>query len=143
MKDDPRVLPFGKFLRKSKINELPQLVNIVLGDMALVGPRPLVPDGENLYPPEISRKVRSIRPGLTGMGSLALRDEEALYAHRIDAEEYYKNVIQPYKARLELYYIEKKSIRFDMKVIICTALCVLYPKFNIRFLFSDIPLFTI
>lgn len=89
LKNDPRVLPMGGMLRKSKINELPQLINILKGDMSIIGPRPLVPEGELFYTPEASAVIRSIRPGLTGIGSLVLRDEESYYSHREDAASFY------------------------------------------------------
>ena len=108
MKDDVRVLPIGKFLRKTKINEIPQLANILFGHMSIVGPRPLVPKGE-YYDLEVSKTIRSVRPGATGIGSLILRDEESYYAHRSDAHDFYKNIISPYKGSIELWYVENKS----------------------------------
>jgi lipopolysaccharide/colanic/teichoic acid biosynthesis glycosyltransferase len=85
MMNDPRVLPVGAFLRKTKINDLPQLLNIFIGDMSFVGPRPLVPEGEKNYTQDQARIIRSVRPRVTGIGSLILRDEESYYAHRSDA----------------------------------------------------------
>lgn len=139
MANDPRVLPFGKFLRKSKINELPQLINVLKGDMALVGPRPLVPEGEGIYEDSVSEKIRSVRPGLTGLGSLALRDEESYYAHRTDAAEYYINVIQPYKAALELFYIENKCLSLDLRILFYTAISIVYPSFDLSSTFKNLP----
>ena len=109
MKDDPRVLPLGKFLRKTKVNELPQIFNILLGDMSIIGPRPLVEEGEENYTLDASTIIRSIRPGITGIGSIILRDEESYYAHRRDAKEFYIRVISPYKQSLELWYVNNKS----------------------------------
>jgi len=139
MRDDPRVLPIGKFLRKTKINELPQLLNIFMGDMSLVGPRPLVPDGEINYTSEQSRIIRSIPPGVTGIGSLFLRDEESFYAHRIDAKDFYINVISPYKASLEIWYIENKSFVLNLKIILGTMLSVINPTWNAADLFHTAP----
>ena len=68
--NDPRVLPFGKFLRKSKINELPQIWNVLIGDMSVVGPRPMVPNTYSKYPQKAQNKLNLIRPGLTGIGSI-------------------------------------------------------------------------
>lgn len=139
MKDDPRVLPLGKFLRKTKINELPQLYNICKGDMAIVGPRPLVPEGEKLYRIEAAEKIRSVRPGLTGIGSIMLRDEESLYAHRSDAKDFYREVIQPYKESVELYYANNRSIALDIKIIVLTAVVIFFPRLNAERFFQGIP----
>ena len=139
MKNDPRVLPFGKFLRKTKFNELPQLFNILNGDMSIVGPRPLVPQGENHYPADVSKKIRSIAPGVTGIGSLALRDEESYYAHRKDAHDFYKNIISPYKALLELWYIQNRSIYINIKILFLTFVVIIFPKFDPLHYFPNIP----
>ena len=139
MKNDSRVLPVGKFLRKTKINELPQLLNIFIGDMSIIGPRPLVPEGEAYYDIDISKKIRSISPGATGIGSLVLRDEESYYAHRDDAHNFYKNVISPYKGSLELWYLENKSFYIDLKIIFLTAIAIIKPSFNSITCFKEIP----
>ena len=139
MKNDPRVLPLGRFLRKTKINELPQLLNIFIGDMSVVGPRPLVPDGEKNYTHEQSKIIRSLRPGVTGIGSLVLRDEESYYAHRLDALEFYQNVISPYKFLLEKWYIERKTFYLDMKIIIFTFISIIKPSLSLSSFFLDLP----
>ena len=139
MKNDKRVLPIGKFLRKTKINELPQLINILIGDMSIVGPRPLVPEGEANYKLEESKIIRSIRPGASGIGSLILRDEESYYAHRSDAQEFYKNVISPYKGSIEIWYVSKKTFLLDMKIIILTIFAIIKPSFDPSEYFDDIP----
>lgn len=139
MKNDTRVLPVGKFLRKTKINELPQLLNILSGDMSLVGPRPLVPDGEKNYTAEQSEIIRSVVPGVTGIGSLVLRDEESYYAHRSDAQEFYRNVISPYKASLEIWYVENKSFMLNFKIILGTAIAIINPSWNAADFFNSAP----
>tara|TARA_B110000008_G_C16785315_1_gene490414 strand:- start:188 stop:859 length:672 start_codon:yes stop_codon:yes gene_type:complete len=139
MTNDPRVLPFGKVLRKTKINELPQLLNILFGDLGLVGPRPLVPEGESYYGEKNSAIVRSVRPGVTGIGSLVLRDEEAYYAHRIDAHDFYKNIISPYKFTLEEWYIERRTFFLDLKILILTAMAIAWPDFSPWRFFQDLP----
>ena len=93
VKDDPRVLPIGKFLRKSKINELPQLWNIFIGDMSIVGPRPMVPNTFLKYPQSSQSIINSLRPGLTGIGSIVFRDEEKLLENRKNEREFYDNYI--------------------------------------------------
>ncbi len=139
MANDPRVLPFGKVLRKTKINELPQLLNILIGDLGFVGPRPLVPEGESHYGEENSIIIRSVRPGVTGIGSLVLRDEEAFYAHRSDARDFYKNTISPYKFILEEWYIANRTLFLDMKIVLLTALAIIWPGFSPWTFLRDLP----
>ena len=86
LKDDPRVLPFGKFLRKTKLNELPQLINIFRGDMSVIGPRPQTRRCFDAFPPEAQREIVQVRPGLSGVGSIVFRGEEELYADVYDPE---------------------------------------------------------
>lgn len=139
LQNDPRVLPVGRVLRKTKINELPQLFNILRGDMGLVGPRPLVPDGDANYAEDAARIIRSVRPGLTGLGSIMLRDEEAYYSHRDDAADFYRQVISPYKESLEVWYVNNRNIVMDVKLIFLTAACVLFPAFTPGALADDMP----
>ncbi|MDA9112787.1 sugar transferase [Gammaproteobacteria bacterium] len=139
MKRDPRVLPVGKILRKTKINELPQIFNILIGDMSIIGPRPLVEDGENNYTQEASLVIRSVPPGITGIGSLILRDEESYYAHRSDAHDFYVNVISPFKQSLELWYVQNRSFLLNTKIFFLTILSVIFPSFKINIFFKDLP----
>lgn len=139
MRNDPRVLPFGKLLRKTKVNELPQLLNILVGEMSLVGPRPLVPSGDSLYSEEESRIIRSVTPGLTGLGSLMLRDEEKYYGYREDAAAVYADVIAPYKASLELWYVRNKTFLLDIKIILATALSIFFPRLEMDRFFPLAP----
>ncbi|MDC1348847.1 sugar transferase [Amylibacter sp.] len=139
MINDPRVLPVGAFLRKTKINELPQLLNIFIGDMSFVGPRPLVPEGEKNYTQDQARIIRSVRPGVTGVGSLILRDEESYYAHRTDAREFYIHVISPYKASLEIWYVNNRSIALSMLIMVATVFAVIAPSWDVTRLFSSLP----
>ena len=139
MANDSRVLPLGKVLRKTKINELPQLLNIVFGDLGLVGPRPLVPEGESHYGEKNSEIIRSVRPGVTGIGSLVLRDEEAFYAYRSDAHDFYKSIISPYKFTLEEWYIEHRTFFLDIKIMLLTALAIVWPDFSPWRFFRDLP----
>ena len=141
MANDPRVLPLGKILRKTKINELPQLLNILFGDLGLVGPRPLVLEGESQYGEKNSEIIRSVRPGVTGIGSLVLRDEEAYYAHRTDAHDFYKNIISPYKFTLEEWYIGRRTFFLDLKILIFTVIAIVWPNFSSFSFFQDLPRF--
>lgn len=129
---DPRVLPFGHFFRKTKINELPQLWNILKGDMSIVGPRPITQRNFDLYQEEIRKEISLLKPGLTGIGSVAFRDEEAIIAcSKKSVLECYYEDISPYKGQLELWYKKNQSFLVDIKLIAITVLVILFPKSNI------------
>ena len=131
-KNDPRVLPVGKFLRKTKINELPQIFNILIGDMSFVGPRPLIRRTYQFYSEKEQEIIGSIKPGLTGIGSVFFRDEESILLNiKTNLEDYYKNKIAPKKASLELWYVSKKSFYVDLMIILTTAWTILFPKSNL------------
>ena len=126
---DPRVLPVGRFLRKMKLNELPQLLNVLRGDMSLVGPRPLTPETFACYPLEVQRRVVEAQPGLTGIGSIVFRNEEGiLAASELPAIDCYRQEIAPYKGRLELWYIDNRSLWLDLELLLLTAVAVLVPR---------------
>jgi len=131
VREDPRVLPFGKFLRKTKLNELPQLWNIFIGDMSVVGPRPMVLNTYAYYPEEAREKLNTIRPGLTGIGSIVFRDEERYLADRDEPMEFYREHIIPYKSDLELWFVENNTLWSYIKIIFVTAWVVLFPSSNI------------
>lgn len=134
LRNDPRITPMGGFLRKTKINELPQIFNIILGDISLVGPRPLVDKTFNAYPMEVRDVIYKVKPGLTGIGSIVFRDEEALVsAAKGDPHEYYQNVIAPYKGALEMWYQERASFWMDIKIIFLTAWVILFSKSNLHY----------
>lgn len=128
LKDDPRVLPFGKFLRRSKINELPQLFNIFLGDMSIIGPRPLTRDNFNYYSDEHQLIIASVKPGLSGIGSIFFRAEDELLQNQEEAEQLYSSLIAPYKASLECWYVNNRSFLLDIYLISETMLVVAFPK---------------
>ena len=108
-KNDPRVLPIGGFLRKTKLNELPQLWNIFIGDMSVVGPRPLTKETRDYIPREILDEIQDVQPGLTGIGSIVFRDEEnIIHQSGEDYHAFYKREIAPYKGTVELWYKRKK-----------------------------------
>ena len=131
VRGDPRVLPFGRFLRKTKLNELPQLWNIFIGDMSVVGPRPMVLNTYAHYPTEARQKLNTIRPGLTGIGSIVFRDEERHLADRDEPMVFYKEHIIPYKSDLELWFVEKNTLWLYVKIILVTAWVVVFPSSNI------------
>ncbi len=138
--NDPRVLPLGKFLRKSKINELPQLWNILIGDMSVVGPRPMVPNTYANYPAEAQEILNTVRPGLTGVGSIIFRDEERLLDGRDDPIGFYNENITPYKSDLEIWFVQNNSLWLYIKAIFVTAWVVIFPASKIADIaFSGIP----
>ena len=139
--DDPRVLPFGKFLRKSKINELPQLVNILKGDISIVGPRPQVQAHLELYPKDTLDDILSIKPGLTGIASLFFRDEETMISNSdMQPKEFYKAYIAPYKAELELWYKKHQNLYTYFMLIILTAWNIVFSESKLyNKIFKDLP----
>lgn len=142
LQNDFRVTPIGKFLRKTKINEFPQLINILKGDISLVGPRPLVNKTFSAYSEEIQSKIYNIKPGLTGIGSIVFRDEESLISSVIDQDphEFYRTVIAPYKGELEMWYQKNRSIYIDFKILLSTIIVVIFPKIKIsEYWFRGLP----
>lgn len=144
LKNDPRITFMGGFLRKSKINELPQLLNILFGHMSVVGPRPVMLVSFKSYPTRIQKVIYNSKPGLTGIGSIVFRDEEEIISEvkRNDGDiwDFYKNTIYPFKGDLELWYQKKKSFLLDLKLIFITVWVVIFPSSKIyEKLFSDLP----
>ncbi len=122
--NDPRILPMGKFLRKTKINELPQLLNILKGDMSIIGYRPQVKSQYDSYSPEVRDSLKKSRPGLSGIGPIVFRSEEQIlqsFGTYEERDTFYKDVITPYKGRLEAWYAKEKSVFLYFKLIIMTA----------------------
>ena len=139
-RNDPRVLPFGKFLRMTKINELPQVFNVLNGTMSIVGPRPLVKAGFELYSPDVQKRIYNITPGVTGLGSLYLRDEEKYLSAQADPEKFYRENIIPFKASLENWYQDHMSLWNDFVIIFLTAMAILFPGMeNYSFFLKDLP----
>lgn len=138
LKNDPRVLPIGKFLRKTKINELPQLFNIFRGDMSVIGPRPLHKKQFSFYSLADQDIISSTLPGLSGLGSICFRDEEKILHNSNDPDATYKHKITPKKAILEKWYVENKSMALYFKLIILTVIAVLIPKMHMIKFFEDL-----
>lgn len=130
--DDPRVLPVGKFLRKTKINELPQLINILMGEISVIGPRPLTPKNFEMYNRDIQKMISKVRPGLSGIGSIVFRDEESVIAASgKDPLVFYEKDISPYKGKLESWFVENRSFYLYIFLILITGLVVVFPKSKI------------
>ncbi|WP_417624795.1 sugar transferase [Paremcibacter congregatus] len=140
LQNDPRVLPMGKFLRKSKINELPQFWDIFVGKMSWVGPRPTTPSHFSLYPAFYQDVMMGLTPGLTGIGSIIFRDEESILSKAVDYEHCYTHEIVPYKAEVEKWYKENRSFVMDIVLMFLTAWVIIFPKSNALFkIFPNIP----
>jgi len=127
-KDDPRILPVGRILRATKINELPQLLNVLLGDMTLIGPRPQARAHFELFPAHVKREIIKVRPGLSGVGSIIFRSEDAVMARCAkDQDRCYEEDIAPYKGELELWYVRRQSFALDLLLMLLTIWVVVFP----------------
>jgi lipopolysaccharide/colanic/teichoic acid biosynthesis glycosyltransferase len=140
LRNDPRVLRVGKYLRATKINELPQIVNVLLGDMSIVGPRPQMEVDFKAYPEHVQRLIYDVKPGLTGIGSIVFRDEERiLSASSLPPKECYRQFIAPYKGELELWYQQNAGFILDLKLIALTALVILRPGLDVHRYLKGLP----
>lgn len=141
LRKDPRVLPMGGFLRKTKINELPQIFNVLFGTMSIVGPRPLTKNHFDKYSDDVKAVLYKTKPGITGVGSIVFRDEEEMISNcNMPVEEFYTKYISPYKGALEVWYGSNKSIILDIKIIILTAWVILFPKSDLMYKWlKDLP----
>jgi len=142
LQNDFRVTKIGVFLRKTKINELPQIINILKGDISLVGPRPLVDKTFSAYNEKVQSKIYNVKPGLTGIGSIIFRDEESIISAVTDEDPhgFYKRVIAPYKGELEMWYQDHRSLYLDFQLIFMTAWVILFPETRLyEKWFKDLP----
>ncbi len=144
LKNDPRVLPVGRLLRRTKLNEFPQFWDVFVGKLALVGWRPLMPKGFADYPECVQKAIIEVKPGLTGIGSLVFRDEEAIISQALldgrDLRRCYRDDIMPFKGSLEVWYVANQGLWTDIKIMVGTAVAVLRPgwKGYTRW-FKDLP----
>jgi lipopolysaccharide/colanic/teichoic acid biosynthesis glycosyltransferase len=127
LRNDPRVLPVGRFLRKTKINELPQIVNILKGDISVIGPRPLTQRSFNAFSEQAQRAITGVRPGLSGIGSIVFRNEEEMMHGHDDPNRYYDQVIMPYKGEIEEWYVENQNLWTYFMLTGLTIWVVLFP----------------
>ena len=141
LRNDPRVTKAGKFLRESKLNELPQLFNIFMGDISVIGPRPLMRAGFNRYSLNFQNSIYNVKPGLTGIGSVVFRDEERILTEsELTPHECYKEIILPYKGELEIWYQTNCSLFLDLQLIFMTAWVILVPNSKLyEKWFKDLP----
>ena len=141
LRNDFRVLPFGKFLRMTKINELPQIFNVFNGTMSIVGPRPQMEIDFYRFPKTVQEHIYDSIPGITGIGSVVFRDEEYYMSKPgIDPIDFYTKKIAPYKGALELWYLQQKNLLTDFKIIFLTAWVIFFPKSKLPFkCFNNLP----
>ena len=140
MKGDPRVLPTGRFLRKTKINELPQLLNIFLGDMSVIGPRPQTPRCFDAFPIDSQEIIVQVKPGLSGIGPIVFRGEEDILDGHAGTLDFYDNVIAPYKGKVEAWYSDKQHLSVYFTLIFMTVWVVCFPKSDLIWtVFKSLP----
>ena len=141
---DPRITRVGFFLRNYKLDELPQFWNVLIGEMSIVGPRPVMRVSFQAYPENIKDVIYDVKPGLTGIGSIIFRDEEELITgvrnKGGDIHDFYVNKIYPHKGNLELWYQKNKSLILDLQLIFMTAWVILVPTSKLyEKWFKDLP----
>lgn len=141
LRNDPRVTPMGGFLRKTKINELPQLINVLTGEMSFVGPRPQMQVDFDVYPTEVRARIYDVTPGITGIGSIVFRDEERLLSQPgIEPKAFYAQHIAPYKGALEMWYLRRRSFYTDTMILLLTAWAIVSSESQLHFrVFRDLP----
>ena len=140
-KNDPRILPMGRFLRKTKINELPQLANIFIGQMSVVGPRPQARQHYELYSDAVKREIDKVPPGLSGIASIVFRDEEAILDRfETNRDHFHDTIIAPYKGELEVWWVQHRTLANYFKIIIMTVIVLFAPHSRLYHKwFRDLP----
>jgi lipopolysaccharide/colanic/teichoic acid biosynthesis glycosyltransferase len=134
VKNDPRVLPMGGFLRKTKLNELPQIINVFNGSMSIVGARPLMKPSFDMYNAEVKKIIYNTPPGITGIGSLIFRDEESIIDKSgMEPRAFYGKYILPYKGEVEIRYQFNKSLWLDIQIIFLTAWVIVFKTSNLPY----------
>ena len=141
VRNDPRVTRVGHYLRATKVNELPQLLNVVTGEMSFVGPRPQMLVDFDVYPQHVRDVIADVPPGITGIGSIVFRDEERLLSKPgVDAKQFYGEKIAPYKGDLEVWYLEHGSLWVDARLLFLTGWVIFFPRSRAVYrTFPDLP----
>lgn len=124
-KDDARITRAGRWLRATKLDELPQLIDVLKGDMSLVGPRPEVPRYMELYADDVRRQILTVRPGITDRAAIEFRDEERLLADAADPERVYVERVMPAKQRYYLDYVARRTLGGDLRILLDTVRALL------------------
>ena len=141
LRNDPRVTKVGRFLRKTKLNELPQIFNVIIGQMSIVGPRPQMEADFIKFPEHIQESLYNVKPGITGIGSIIFRDEEKWISEAEgDKHLFYKLHIAPYKGELEIWYQKHLSFYTDIILISLTLISLLLPRNDLAYMvFKNLP----
>ena len=140
LKNDSRVLPVGRILRKTKVNEIPQLLNIFMGDMSVVGPRPQDQRCFDAFPLVSQKAISTVRPGLSGVGSIVFRNEEEIMHECETPEAFYDNIIMPFKGKLEEWYVDNNGIITYFSCIVGTVWILFFPSSSVPWkLFGGLP----
>lgn len=140
VKNDPRILPVGVFLRKTKINELPQLINVFYGTMSIVGPRPQTQRCFDAFPKNSQNEIIKVRPGLSGIGSIIFRNEQEMMHAESDPDKFYDEIVMPYKGSLEEWYVSHHNIRTYFILIGLTMWVVIRPESDLSWwVFRGLP----
>ena len=141
LRNDPRVLPFGKFLRKTKINELPQIINVLIGDMSIVGARPQMEVDFFRFKEKYQETIYNVKPGITGIGSIIFRDEEKLVSEsKLPPAEFFAKYIDSYKCELELWYQKNIGFITDCKLMFITAWVIFFSESELpKKILKDLP----
>lgn len=139
--NDPRITPVGRILRKFKIDELPQLWNVIIGNMSFIGPRPLDKSEFDCYPDDVKHLIYTIKPGITGVGSIVFRNEDKMLSDAsVSPVDLYREKIAPYKGALELWYIENQSFYVDFMILLLTGLAIIAPDHQFIYkIFPSLP----
>ncbi len=140
-KDDWRLTPMGGLLRKTKINELPQIVNVLLGEMSIVGPRPQMESDFMKYSKDIQLVINNVKPGITGIASIIFRDEQKYYpVNCVDPHEFCARYISPYKGQLELWYQEHAGLKTDFIIVLLTVWVIFFKESEMPYkIFKEMP----
>jgi len=137
---DPRILPLGGWLRRTKINELPQLINIFKGNMSVIGPRPQTQRCFDAFPVLSQKEIVKVRPGLSGVGSIIFRNEEEMMHVNNDPDKFYDDVVMPYKGSLEQWYVANQNMGSYFILIWLTVWVVLFSSSSLVWrMLKDIP----
>jgi lipopolysaccharide/colanic/teichoic acid biosynthesis glycosyltransferase len=144
LRGDPRITPIGRYLRITKLNELPQLLNVLRGEMSFVGARPLPKKSFERYQTAVQQRIYATPPGITGIGSIVFRDEEKLLTifreQGGDPQKLFTEYIYPYKGRLEMWYQDHVSVCTDLRILLLTFWQIMVPSSSLVFrLFPDLP----
>ena len=140
LESDPRVFPFGKWLRRTKLNEIAQLLNVIKGDMGIIGPRPQVPPHFEVFPEHVKKEIIKVKPGLSGIGSIVFCHEQDVMSAATDHEALYEAVIAPYKGELEIWFVNHYSLYVYFMLIVLTIWTIINSNSTLyKQVFKNLP----